>query len=433
MADLDTRTASEHLGEAHQKLEDVRGDVGGGLIDDQFFAMDHAATHTAVAWLDQDVQRLREEVFVAAIDLHRVFILAAAKPLRHNIGAVMSLINGRVPETGEQEAIVPDLWSSLFLVVPLISTTFASVRRMLGILPPESIGWLFVDEAGQATPQSAIGALVRARRAIIVGDPLQIEPVVALPVSLTQAICDHFNVDDATFNAPVASCQSLADRASAYATRIDTADGMRTIGLPLLVHRRCSEPMFEIANEIAYGGLMVQAKVPRPSTIGDVLGPSAWFDVAGTGDDKWCPAEAAKVVEILRALKDGGAPPDLYVVTPFRIVASRLSDAVAEDAALNRWLRRGSDGPLPIGTVHTVQGREAEAIILILGAPGTAQHGARSWAGGRPNLLNVAVTRAKERLYVVGNRTLWREAGHFQVLDELIDSSTSASLNAARD
>lgn len=71
-----------------------------------------------------------------------------------------------------------------------------------------------------------------------------------------------------------------------------------------------------------------------------------------------------------------------------------------------------------IGTVHTVQGRETEAVILVLGAPAVSQAGARNWAGGRPNLLNVAVTRAKEGLYVVGNRGLWRKAGVFQALDE---------------
>ncbi|WP_210242189.1 MULTISPECIES: AAA domain-containing protein [unclassified Mesorhizobium] len=55
-----------------------------------------------------------------------------------------------------------------------------------------------------------------------------------------------------------------------------------------------------------------------------------------------------------------------------------------------------------VGTVHTVQGREAEAIFFILGAPNAEQRGARGWAGGRPNLLNVAVTRAKEVVYVIG-------------------------------
>lgn len=69
-----------------------------------------------------------------------------------------------------------------------------------------------------------------------------------------------------------------------------------------------------------------------------------------------------------------------------------------------------------IGIVHTVQGREAETVILVLGAPYPGQTGARGWAGGRPNLLNVAVSRAKEVIYVVGNQRLWREAGVFKEL-----------------
>jgi hypothetical protein len=36
---------------------------------------------------------------------------------------------------------------------------------------------------------------------------------------------------------------------------------------------------------------------------------------------------------------------------------------------------------------------------------------------GAPNLLNVKVSRAKEALYVVGNRRLRREAGVFRELD----------------
>lgn len=60
-----------------------------------------------------------------------------------------------------------------------------------------------------------------------------------------------------------------------------------------------------------------------------------------------------------------------------------------------------------------MQGREADAVILVLGVPATHQAGARNWAGGRPNILNVAVTRAKEALYVVGNRSLWNKAGVF--------------------
>ena len=114
-----------------------------------------------------------------------------------------------------------------------------------------------------------------------------------------------------------------------------------------------------------------------------------------------------------------GVKPDLYVITPFVIVADRLRQTIRESDVLRGWV---SDDEWHwinerIGTVHTAQGREAEAVILVLGAPHPTQTGARGWAGGRPNLLNVAVTRAKETIYVVGNRRLWREAGLFRELD----------------
>lgn len=99
------------------------------------------------------------------------------------------------------------------------------------------------------------------------------------------------------------------------------------------------------------------------------------------------------------------------------IAAQRARDEVFIAAmALHRafvdaWLNER------VGTVHTAQGREAEAVIIVLGAPNPSQTGARNWAGSRPNILNVAVTRAKEVVYVVGNRKLWREAGVFAELD----------------
>jgi superfamily I DNA and/or RNA helicase len=61
-------------------------------------------------------------------------------------------------------------------------------------------------------------------------------------------------------------------------------------------------------------------------------------------------------------------------------------------------------------------------VVFVLGAPAVQQIGARNWAGGRPNLLNVAVTRAKEVLYVVGNRAHWKQAGLFRELDARLPS-----------
>jgi hypothetical protein len=120
---------------------------------------------------------------------------------------------------------------------------------------------------------------------------------------------------------------------------------------------------------------------------------------------------------MLKCLKSAGTKPDLYIVTPFVIVAENLRKAITDSGLLHGWVDEPYKWPYErVGTVHTVQGREAEAVIFVLGAPLPQQIGARGWAGGSPNLPNVAVTRAKEVLYVVGNRQLWQGAGLFREL-----------------
>jgi hypothetical protein len=401
---------------AQREAAAARKWLGPRIADAEFFKRDHADKHTTVPWLDARQQRIRDDVFIAAMALHKAFIDVAAKPLWHNLGALMSEFSRSLPQ--DKRPLLPELWSSLSLVVPLLSTTFASTARMLGALPPNSLGWLLVDEAGQALPQAAVGALMRTRRAVVVGDPMQIEPVVVLPETLTTAICQHSGVDPDRFNAPLASVQTLADAATPYCAEFESRQGCRTVGVPLLVHRRCAEPMFSISNAIAYERLMVSAKAQTPSRIREVLGPSAWFDVQGLAQGKWCHEEGEFTLDLLRRLAKADLVPDLHIITPFRMVADNLRRLVKNEGFLKGW----TDAPWKwvnerIGTVHKVQGREAEAVILVLGAPEPGQRGARGWAGGRANLLNVAVTRAKEQLYVIGNRRLWREAGLFSELD----------------
>ncbi|MEI8631584.1 hypothetical protein P4S72_04645 [Vibrio sp. PP-XX7] len=47
--------------------------------------------------------------------------------------------------------------------------------------------------------------------------------------------------------------QRLADRVNLYGCDLNG----KWIGIPLWVHRRCINPMFDIANEIAYEGRMI--------------------------------------------------------------------------------------------------------------------------------------------------------------------------------
>lgn len=417
-----------------KEIEQIPQELKNHFINKNFFFKNHVEKNKTSPWCDEATQILRDEVFIESIKLTKAFIDAAAEPLLNNIGILMNifcklkdplkeLTNSSNPKVDVES--LENIWSSFFLVVPSISTTFASVSRMLGSLPNNYLGWLIIDEAGQALPQAAIGAIMRTKRAFITGDPMQIEPVVALPEALTNNICRKLSVDINRFNAPRASVQTIADSITPYYAEFLTKNGSRSIGLPLLVHRRCSEPMFSIANVIAYERLMVQAKTPGKSSIRDCLGPSIWFDTRGQTRNKWCIEEGNKVIQILNMLKSNKVFPDLYIITPFREVADNLRTLIQNTKIMNSWV----DTPPQIwanervGTVHTVQGREADSVILVLGAPSPEQNKARLWAGSTPNILNVAVTRAKENVYVIGNMKSWKEAGVFRELPDRIEHS----------
>jgi hypothetical protein len=386
--------------------------LGDRVLDPAFFAKTHETIQIAAPWLPDSLHRKREDLFAASLEVHKAFVDVTAQKVLHNISSLMSAFTAGALQEAEKKALLGDLWSTLFLIIPVLSTTFASANRMLGDLPPESFGWLLIDEAGQALPQAAVGGIMRAKRTIVVGDPMQIPPVVSLPERLNAEICSFFRVTRPLWAAPAASGQTLADRASPLRSAFRSDQGLRHVGVPLLVHRRCQEPMFGISNAIAYDGQMVQAAgAKRPGEVGRALGISRWFDVDGEAQSKWCPEEGEVTLrKLIELARHGIQGPDLFIISPFRIVAREMRSRINDERNLlrafdtsSRWVEER------VGTIHTFQGREAETVILLLGAPNANQSGARQWAAGEPNILNVAVSRAKQNFYVVGSGRVSRQ------------------------
>lgn len=357
-------------------------------------------------WFDKQWNDARIRVFAKALQVHKAFILANAKAIRQNLAAFIDIIKGQIPAV-ENLLGATDVWATLFLIIPVVSTTFASFDKLFKHLGREEIGWLLVDEAGQAVPQSATGAIWRARRTIVVGDPLQLEPILTMPEKMQRILAAKFGVEDVWLPGGT-SVQELADRVNPLGTHIKVKDSEIWVGSPLRVHRRCQEPMFSISNKIAYDDLMIDGTPEKISS----LPKSFWLNVEGEDARRhWVESEgkAAETV-IQEILKSGCLPKDIYLISPFAQISNEL-----QKIGRNFGIKTA-------GTVHNTQGKEAEVVIMVLGASSPANSGARTWASAKPNLLNVAVSRAKQRLYIIGDRKLWKTEQYFSILSEKLKS-----------
>lgn len=378
--------------------------------------------------------RMRGRLFLKALKLHQQLLQLNREAVTANLRQAQRFFtHPRSP------ADPVELWRTIFLIVPVVSTTFASMARAFSAFNDRPFGWLLVDEAGQASPASAVGAMQRAKRVVVIGDPLQIPPVTTIPESLNARLMTHWAVDpafdlQAKGEAAVnASIQTVSDRRSTLGAYLGMDHGENNqrlwVGCPLRVHRRCLNPMFEISNRMAYGGAMVFG-TPQSTSEGQSypLGPSAWYDVPASvkSPSKVNLAETRVVLDLLHRWAAEGAdgplsPWDLpvYVISPFVEVINHFRNECRYRGASKAWTGQRQDaGPQQAGTIHTFQGKEAGAVFLLLGGNRATQR-AIEWAAATPNLLNVALTRAKDRFYVVGDRDLWLPVGVFKELASL--------------
>lgn len=415
----------EHLRQTQRKLDAKQQECSALQIKyhDTIFASDHINIEA------EDVQRTafghgamlnaaRSQLSACALDLHQAWLKEAYKEcnLLKVIFSVSDAINGGVAESKACLA----LWQILFMIVPVVSSTFASVSRQFMHLGAGDIGWLFIDEAGQATPQQAAGALWRAKRAVVVGDPLQIEPVFTIPPAFVEALAQRAFADEWREWSPTAqSVQNLADRVNPYGSAQISKD--KWLGSPLRVHRRCDEPMFSIANTIAYNNKMLHGRDKRWPTDNHLWGESCWLDVCGEVRGKhYVPAQGQKVLMMINDwLAHHDALPDVYIISPFKQVKNQLKSLLSLELKGIKDSRRWIDDR--VGTVHTFQGKEEKNVIIVLGL--SANHcGGEKWASSKPNLLNVAVTRAQQRVYIIGSKAIWAGCDYFTVANEMLSN-----------
>lgn len=291
-----------------------------------------------------------------------------------------------------------ELFPQITSILPCWAVTSLSAR---GRVPFDAnfFDVLVIDEASQCDIASALPLLYRARSVVVIGDPMQLRHISTLTKQQDQQLLSkHGLVDE--YPGWAYSARSLFDLASSLCRSQDI--------VALRDHHRSHADIIEFSNEAFYQGrLRVATKYDRlrfPLGGGPAI---RWVDVQGktirpgTGG-AMNEAEAMSVVEEIRRLVTQGYRGSIGVVSPFRAQSNRIRDLVnsQDDIA-----RRVAELDFLADTIHKFQGDERDVMIFSPVVSSGISEAALGFLRSTPNLFNVAVTRARAALVVVGNQS----------------------------
>ena len=290
---------------------------------------------------------------------------------------------------------------------PLWAVSNLSASKAMPLAPGVA-DLLIVDEASQCDIPSVVPLLFRAKRALIVGDPMQLGHITSMSRPAELRLREsHGLVGPLALERFSVGANSLYDLVANAASR----DAL----IQLRAHYRCHPQIANYFNRAFYNGnLRVMTDVRKlrhlPGASDSVRG-CEWMDVRGeiVSASSGChsPAQVSAVLEELDRLDNAGFSGTVGVVTPFRVQADRIRDAVHQrfpSESIDRW-------KFLAHTVDGFQGDERDVILFsLVGGPGMPQ-GSHGFLGSTPNRFNVAISRARSFLRIIGDRDWARSCG----------------------
>ncbi|OJH42092.1 AAA domain-containing protein [Cystobacter ferrugineus] len=262
----------------------------------------------------------------------------------------------------------------------VVCVTLASLDS--GVLAHEEFDLALLDEAAQSTEPLALLGFLRAPKVVLAGDPQQLPPTILSPEAAKAGLA-----------------VSLFERLLA-----DHGDGVKRM---LREQYRMNTAIMTFPSKEMYGGELRAHPSVAGRTLADVLPPETpgdfppvlYLDTAGKGFEEeqekdtgslFNTGEADLIVARVKELLAAGiAPRELAVITPYRAQAHALRERVEPLSP-----------DVEVDTVDAFQGREKDAILVSL---------VRSNSEGQIGFLsdlrrmNVALTRARRHLFVVGD------------------------------
>jgi len=270
----------------------------------------------------------------------------------------------------------------------LIATTNLSIKKSF-ILEPQIFDIVVVDEATQSNISSILPILYRAKSIVIIGDPLQLPHITKIDDVEEKYVRDKLELQSGTFNYIKNSLFHLAK---------DISDLSALKSYFLNEHFRCHPDIIDFSNIYFYqmkAGHELSIKTKRENFIFGKPGIH-WIDVKGIVDknENKNIEEARKSIELAERLSNEFPTASIGIISPFKNQYEYINDK----------LGKLKEKDVTCGTVYNFQGDEKDIIIFSLIVNQNSKSSLTRFINEhQPYLLNVAITRARSALYIVGD------------------------------
>ncbi len=289
------------------------------------------------------------------------------------------------------------LFKAISDVLPVWCVTNLSAR---GSLPLENslFDLLIIDEASQCDIPSAIPLFFRAKRVVIIGDPNQLQHISTIEKHRAQQLEVKYGLTKAE------------DQPYTFVNNSLFSLGVTSLGqahvITLKEHFRSHEDIINYSNKQWYrSSLRVCTDYRKLKTSKDDKSGIVWTKVKGRTTSpsgggalnvKEAETVASKVCDLLENKRFQGS---VGVVTPFRKQANRIWDLISKKLDISTI----ENASLIIDTAHGFQGDERDIIFFSPCVTPLLPKGAKYFLSSTGNLFNVAITRARSVLHVVGD------------------------------
>lgn len=247
---------------------------------------------------------------------------------------------------------------------------------------------VIIDEATQCDIASALPAIYRAKKTLIVGDPNQLKHYSFVSRQQQRKLIEKYSLpSEKIFDYRNRSILDL------YISKIQSQDQITF----LREHFRSTPSLIEFSNQQFYDGrLEVLKSTPKHTSTAQI----ELIEVNGVRDNKGINEIEAKVLlkklnTIIQKHTNDTVKPSIGIISPFSSQVTYINKLLRENYELNTIKKF----KLLCGTPYNFQGSEREIILMSFVVCDNTHHSAFIHAN-KPEVMNVAITRAKSYQYV---------------------------------